>query len=184
MSKIETERLAVIFFKEEMQGNLCCCLSVMGLGGSPRHPLALGQSGFLWPWPLLVSYPIYKLIHSLTWLLLHWCFSRHWREGNIISLVFVLLPTTLLLTLFSVTALCFPLFPAFLDSALPFHIFLFLTLNLPLSCSPTALWTPFFSCIILHFFLTRIFFSCLAQELNFAGKNSEEAAASPVPFSC
>lgn len=122
MSKIETERLAVIFFKEEMQGNLCCCLSVMGLGGSPRHPLALGQSGFLWPWPLLVSYPIYKLIHSLTWLLLHWCFSRHWREGNIISLVFVLLPTTLLLTLFSVTALCFPLFPAFLDSALPFHI--------------------------------------------------------------
>lgn len=190
MSKIETERLAVFFFKAEIQGNLCCCLSVMGLGTSPRHPLALGQSEFMCPWPLLISYPISTLIHSFNCVLFHWCFSRNWRKGNITSLVFVPLSTPVLFSLFFVTAMCFLLSSVFLlNSVLPFYILsahcTFPYFQPSLSYfSPITLRTPFFPCIILHFFLTAIFSSCLVQELDFAGKDFQKAAASPVSFCC
>lgn len=179
-----------VFFQGEIQGNMRCCLSVTGLGTSPRHPLALGQSEFMCPWPLLISYPICILIHSFNCVLFHWCFCRNCRKGNITLLVFVLLSTTLLCTLFCHCSVlsslfCLPSLILFFPFITSRHIALFLTFNLPPSCfSPITLWTPFFSWIILHFFLTGIVFSCLAQELNFAGKGFQKAAASPVFFCC
>lgn len=179
-----------VFFQGEIQGNTCCCLSVTGLGTSPRHPLALGQSEFMCPWPLLISYPICILIHSFNCVLFHWCFCRNCRKGNITLLVFVLLSTTLLCTLFCHCSVlsslfCLPSLILFFPFITSRHIAPFLTFNLPPSCfSPITLWTPFFSWIILHFFLTGIVFSCLAQELNFAGKGFQKAAASPVFFCC
>lgn len=147
-----------VFFQGEIQGNMRCCLSVTGLGTSPRHPLALGQSEFMCPWPLLISYPICILIHSFNCVLFHWCFCRNCRKGNITFLVFVLLSTTLLCTLFchcSVLSslLCLPSLILFFPFITSRHIALFLTFNLPPSCfSPITLWTPFFSWIISHFF--------------------------------
>lgn len=142
------------------------------------------------PWPLLISYLIYILIHSFLCVLFHWCFSGDWRKGHY-NLLSVHSPFHHFVIHSLFCHCCALLFSAFFPWFCSSFSYLLSTLHSSLlSTFPflVFLQAPYklhsYPVLFYILFLTRVFFSHLAEELNFAGKDCQRAAASPVSLCC